>query len=252
MNAPVVTDCFDLEYFFELSPDLLCISGYDGYFKKINSAVATTLGYTKDELFAKPIDSFIHLDDRLVTAHKRNLIIKNTPLLNFENRYMTKSGEIVWLNWTSVPIEREKVVFAIAKDITYRKRLEEYKRISILLNSSQKNESVSEYSPADQLFLSQFEALVRRYTGKIGVSIHMLSGEMAISERQLFRRIKTIMGITPNQYVRIIRLQLAMEAIGTGKYRTVSEISHAAGFETPSYFSKLFKEIYCQNVGDLL
>src|SRR5690606_18401932 len=131
---------------------------------------------------------------------------------------------IVWLNWTSVPIEREKVVFAIAKDITYRKRLEEYKRISILLNSSQKNESVSEYSPADQLFLSQFEALVRRYTGKIGVSIHMLSGEMAISERQLFRRIKTIMGITPNQYVRIIRLQLAMEAIGTGKYRTVSEI----------------------------
>jgi len=252
MQVPNFNRSFDLEHFFELSPDLLCIAGYDGYFKKINSAVSNTLGYTKDELFERPISSFIHMEDKETTSKKRGLILDNVPLLNFENRYITKSGEIVWLIWTSVPIENEQVVFAIAKNITYKKKLEEYQRISIILSNSTERNIDSEYSAADQAWLSEFERLVRKYTGKIDLSINLLSSEMAISERQLFRRIKAIMGVTPNQYIRVIRLQLAMEAIESGKYRTVSEISHAAGFETTAYFSKLFKEIYCLNVGELL
>jgi len=252
MQAPNFNHSFDLEHFFELSPDLLCIAGYDGYFKKINSAVSKTLGYSRDELFERPISSFIHVEDKEATSKKRGLILENVPLLDFENRYVTKSGEIVWLTWTSMPIEQEQVVFAIAKNITYRKKLEEYRRISIILSNSAENKADSEYSAADQVWLSEFERLVRKYTGKIDLNISLLSSEMAISERQLFRRIKTIMGVTPNQYMRVIRLQLAMEAIESGKYRTVSEISHVAGFETPAYFSKLFKEIYYLNVGELL
>jgi len=262
MKAPAsVKNTFDFEYFFELSPDLLCIAGYDGYFKKINAAVSATLGYTSKELYERPIDSFIYIEDKSLTAKKRKLILKNIPLLDYENRYVTKSGEIVWLTWTSMPVESDQVVFAIAKNITYRKKLEEYRRISNILSNSGKPGQIedielssikNDYSPSDQAWLSTFEMLVRKFTGKIDLTINMLSNEMAISERQLFRRIKTIMGVTPNQYIRVIRLQIAMEAIESGKYRTVSEISHIAGFETPSYFSKLFKEIYCVNVGELL
>nr|WP_255487050.1 PAS domain-containing protein [Mucilaginibacter sp. SP1R1]MBB6152586.1 PAS domain-containing protein [Mucilaginibacter sp. SP1R1] len=43
-------DTFNLELFFELSPDLLCVTGYDGYFKKINPTVSKTLGYTNEIL----------------------------------------------------------------------------------------------------------------------------------------------------------------------------------------------------------
>ena len=117
---------FDLEYFFELSPDLLCIGGFDGYFKKINPAVAKTLGYTEEELLSAPINSFIHPDDRHITTQKRRGQINGEPLLNFENRYLAKDGSVIWLSWTSVPIKRDNVVFAIAKNITYRKRLEEH------------------------------------------------------------------------------------------------------------------------------
>jgi hypothetical protein len=46
-------------------------------------------------------------------------------LFNFENRYVTKGGAIVWLLWTSLPIDSDKVVYAIAKNITYKKELEE-------------------------------------------------------------------------------------------------------------------------------
>ena len=118
-------DTFNLELFFELCPDLLCVAGYDGYFKKINPTVSKTLGYTNEELFARPIDSFVHPDDRHITSKKRGTIIKDNALLNFDNRYVTKSGEIVWLSWTSMPIKSDKVVFAIAKIITHKKKLDE-------------------------------------------------------------------------------------------------------------------------------
>ncbi len=119
------TTAFNLELFFELSPDLLCIAGYDGYFKKINPTVSKTLGYTNEELFARPIDSFVHIEDRGITSQKRENIKKDNPLLNFENRYITKSGEVLWLAWTSMPVDSEKVVFAIAKNITHKKKLED-------------------------------------------------------------------------------------------------------------------------------
>jgi PAS domain S-box-containing protein len=119
------TDTFNLELFFDLSPDLLCVAGYDGYFKKINPTVSKTLGYSNEELFSKPIDSFIHPDDRDITSKKRGNIVKDNALHNFENRYVTKSGEIVWLSWTSMPIKSEQVVFAIAKIVTHKKKVEE-------------------------------------------------------------------------------------------------------------------------------
>lgn len=107
-------------------------------------------------------------------------------------------------------------------------------------------------SPSDLLWLTELEALVRRYTGKTDLNLAMLSFDMAISERQLFRRIKAITGLTPNMYIRSIRLQVACEAIESGKYRTIAEISYAAGFKTPTYFRKLFKKYYSRDVNDLL
>jgi len=129
---------FNLELLFELSPDLLCIAGYDGYFKKINPTVSKTLGYTNEELFAKPISEFVHIDDRDITANRREDLVLNKPLLNFENRYVTKTGETVWLSWTSMPIDSEKVVFAIAKVITHKKKLEEDRNL-LLTNLTRTN-----------------------------------------------------------------------------------------------------------------
>lgn len=107
-------------------------------------------------------------------------------------------------------------------------------------------------SPADLLWLEELEALVRKHTGKTDFTLAALSYEMAISERQLFRRIRSITGLTPNKYIRVIRLQIAREAIESGKYRTIAEVSYAAGFDTPAYFGKLFKEHYGRDVNELL
>jgi PAS domain S-box-containing protein len=132
-----------LEVFFEISPDLLCVAGFDGYFKRINPAVSALLGYTNEELFSKPINEFVHPDDQDITASVRYELTKNKPLLNFENRYVTKSGEVVWLSWTSMPIESEKLIFAIAKDITHKKK-QESERNLLLANLTKINDDLKQ------------------------------------------------------------------------------------------------------------
>lgn len=141
----IPNDEFLLEHFFELSPDLFCIAGFDGYFKKINPAVSKLLGYTNEELFSKPINDFIYSSDQHITSKHRNELTKNKPLLNFENRYVTKSGEIVWLSWTSMPIESQKIVYAIAKNITHNKKLEEERNL-LLTNFAKINKDLKKLS----------------------------------------------------------------------------------------------------------
>ncbi len=133
-----LSNVHNLDLFFKLSADLLCIAGYDGYFKRINPTVSKVLGYTDEELFAKPINEFIHTDDQIKTTRKRGDLKNNIPLLNFENRYITKTGEIVWLSWTSIPVASESVVFAIAKNITHKRKVED-DRNSMLANSTKVN-----------------------------------------------------------------------------------------------------------------
>lgn len=128
----------DFELFFQLSPDFLCIAGFDGYFKKINPSLSKLLGYSMQELYAQPINSFVHHDDQQITHKVRTELIKAKPLNNFENRYVTKSGEIVWLSWTSIPIENDQLIFAIAKDVTHKKSMEN-SRNKLLANLTKMN-----------------------------------------------------------------------------------------------------------------
>lgn len=278
MDKLVHSRVFVLEYFFELSPALLCVAGFDGFFKKINPAVSKALGYTPEELFALPINSFVHPHDRAITAQKRIDLTNGETLENFENRYIAKNGTTIWLSWTSVPIKRDGLVFAIAKNITYRKLLEEYERISAILGMIKDDQKQrfkntpkhtatkpviahhpesgkvghEEPSKTDQLWLTRFETIVRKYAGKSDLNLNLISNELAVGERQLYRRVHGILGITPNKFVRITRLQLAWEAIASGKYRTITEIANIAGYRSRAHFSKIFKDVYGVNVAELM
>jgi PAS domain S-box-containing protein len=121
--------------------DCLCIAGYDGYFVKINPAFVELLGYSEEELGSKLISEFIYEEDRELTAAHRDKLKRNVPLVNFENRYVCKSGELVWLHWTSIPVEHEQLIYAIAKDVTGKKELEN-ERISHLSQLSEVNEKL--------------------------------------------------------------------------------------------------------------
>lgn len=133
---------YHFDNFFNISADFICIAGFDGYFKRINPAVSKLLGFTEEELYSRPISSFVYTPDLKITLKTREEVYKNKPLLNFENRYLTKSGEIVWLSWTSMPVESEKLVYAIAKNITYKKKVEEERNL-LLANLTQINKELT-------------------------------------------------------------------------------------------------------------
>ncbi|HEU4901584.1 MAG TPA: PAS domain S-box protein [Flavisolibacter sp.] len=109
---------------FEMTPDLVCIVSKEGYFQQINPAVSNKLGYSEEELLASPVSTFIHPDDKERTAQVRSKLLEDQPLLNFQNRYVAKTGESVWLEWTSIYLPDQEIVFAIAKDITAGKKAE--------------------------------------------------------------------------------------------------------------------------------
>ena len=140
---PARQSALDPEPFFELSPDLLCIAGFDGYFKRINPAVSRLLGYSNEELFSRPINDFVYPDDQVTTAKVRGELKRNRPLYNFENRYLTKSGEIVWLSWTSLPIHQDQLIFAIGRNITHNKKLEE-ERNALLASLTKANKDLKQ------------------------------------------------------------------------------------------------------------
>jgi PAS domain S-box-containing protein len=126
INDTYTTNGFNFQYesLFDLSSDLLCIAGHDGYFKKINPAVNHVLCYNMEELYSRPIDDFIYYEDLEITKKCRHELTQSKSLLNFENRYVSKNGEIIWLSWTSHPVESDKLIFAIAKNITHKKNQE--------------------------------------------------------------------------------------------------------------------------------
>ncbi len=131
-----------LNPFFELSLDLLCVANFHGRFVDVNPAFIAMIGYTKEELLSKQINDFVYEGDRQQTETIREGLFDNQSIINFENRYRTKSGDLVWLSWSAVPLENKKLVYAIAKDITHQKVLKT-ERLNELVKLTQQNEDLT-------------------------------------------------------------------------------------------------------------
>ena len=113
-----------LNRFFTLSLDMLCIAGFDGYFKRINPAWERILGYQQGELLSKPFLEFVHPEDREATLAATSHLTSGADLVSFENRYICRDGTFKWMMWAAAPFPGERLIYAAARDITVRKEAE--------------------------------------------------------------------------------------------------------------------------------
>ncbi|MDE3154551.1 MAG: PAS domain S-box protein [Acidobacteriota bacterium] len=104
--------------FFDLSIDMLCFLGFDGRFRRVNSAWQRTLGFTPEELMSKPFIEFVHPDDRERTLNQNRDVRSGGQARHFENRYLCKDGSYRWLLWTSTADPANGVIYGIARDVT--------------------------------------------------------------------------------------------------------------------------------------
>jgi len=115
----------ELIRFFELSEDLMCVAGTDGYFRRVNPHFSQVLGYPAGELLSHPFLDFVHPDDQAGTRAVMALLNQGRSVTQFRNRYLTARGGVRWLEWTARAVPDEGVVFAVARDVTERVDLEQ-------------------------------------------------------------------------------------------------------------------------------
>jgi PAS domain S-box-containing protein len=117
--------------FMKLSADLFCIGGFDKYFKNLNPSWERALGFTAQELMAKSYTEFVHPDDREATVVETSrLESPGTTCFAFENRFLCKDGSYKWLSWNAVSVPEQGLTYAVARDVTVRKQIEEASRKS--------------------------------------------------------------------------------------------------------------------------
>jgi len=110
-----------LNQFFKASVDLQCIANEKGHFIEISPSWEVLLGYSKEEICSKPFLEFVHPSDYQKTIEEMNRMLDGEKSLSFENRYITKSDEVVDLSWNATIDPYTKLIYCTARNITQEK-----------------------------------------------------------------------------------------------------------------------------------
>ena len=107
---------------FELSVDLLCVTGLDGYAKDVNPATERALGYTREELLSRPYLDFIHPEDRARTAAAVQKVTEGEQMIDFEVRFLHRDGSLRFVSWRAAPLTEAGLMYFVGRDVTDRYR----------------------------------------------------------------------------------------------------------------------------------
>lgn len=113
----------ELDSFFKLSIDLMCIADVNGRFHRLNPAWEKTLGYSLGEMLNLNFLDLVHPEDLQTTLDALSILKGQAELFRFENRYRCKDGSYRWIEWHAVPFG--SLLYAAARDITERKRIDD-------------------------------------------------------------------------------------------------------------------------------
>jgi PAS domain S-box-containing protein len=142
----------DLQRFFELSPDMLCITNTDGRIIKNSVSFQEILGYPDEDIKGRNLFDFIHPEDIEKTRSGMSMLFSNGKLKSLQNRFLHKNGKEISLEWTAAYDEEIKRIYATAKDITGKAELEE-----LLMQ----NKIEAEKAKAKDIFLANMSHEIR-------------------------------------------------------------------------------------------
>jgi PAS domain S-box-containing protein len=221
-----------LDRFFDLSADLLCIASADGYFKRASPAVTEFLGWTVDEFLARPYMEQIHPEDRESAAAVVRRQAAGERVMHYECRFRHKDGSWRTLAWRSVPYAG--LMYATARDVTEAREAEQrihalnrllQDRAAQLEAANQELESFS-YSVSHDLraplrhVQGYVEMLTREAQGALSEKGQRFLRTIADAAREMGVLIEDLLGFS-----RMSRAEMRETAVDTG--RLVAEVREA-------------------------
>jgi PAS domain S-box-containing protein len=127
----------ELVRLFDLSLDLFCVAGFDGYLKRVNRAFERTLGYTHEELMTRPFIEFAHPEDVQAARDALAELAAGKDIVGFESRIVCADGSIRWLEWNTSTRPEEGYLYGVARDVTDRRvavaKLDALRRVATLV-----------------------------------------------------------------------------------------------------------------------
>ncbi|WP_254567267.1 PAS domain S-box protein [Oscillatoria sp. HE19RPO] len=172
---------------FNLSVDLLCIAGTDGYFKQLNPMWETTLGYSTEELLSLSFLELVHPEDVASTQEQMAKLSTGENTIYFENRYRCRDGSYKWIGWTSSS-PRGNLIYAVAREITDRKQMEAQQER--LLESVQESETRYRSvlsAMSEGVIMQDANGMIYTYNESasriFGLSLEQMMGWIAIDPR---------------------------------------------------------------------
>lgn len=123
MGAVVKQRITEDEYhnFFDISPDPFCIIGFDSRLKKVNKALLEALDYREEDVVGATYEQFINSEDLGLVAENLPSLMQNLSAESVEVRMVTAQKEEKWFVWSGTVKKDEKLIIAVAKDITEKK-----------------------------------------------------------------------------------------------------------------------------------
>lgn len=107
----------ELVRFFDLSVDLFCIAGINGFLQRTNENFPRRLGYTVDQLKSRRFTEFVHPEDRERTLAEVDRLRHGARTAAFVNRYRQADGGYAWLEWNARAVPEEGTIYAVARDV---------------------------------------------------------------------------------------------------------------------------------------
>ncbi|GAB3762384.1 hybrid sensor histidine kinase/response regulator transcription factor [Spirosoma pomorum] len=136
------------------------------------------------------------------------------------------------------PFRAEELRSRVLNRLNQQQRTQQFYRGQLLREG---HLPINSPSPEDE-FVNRMYAILEDKLDDSSFGVESLASELGISRMHLNRKVKSMTGITPNELIRVVRLHRAANLLMTGA--PIAEIADRVGFDTPAYFSKVFKDYY--------
>lgn len=188
------------------------------------------------------------LKSNIATSHISIILLTSQA----NNKDEIESMEMGVSDYISKPFSSKVLLARINSILQRRKLLQQYFQSQILhddlsldneLDESKENTMTSVLSPADKALIERITKYIKDNISSEELSVESIARECCVSRSVLLKKIKSLIGITPVELIRNIRIQKAVELLEYGELN-ITEIAFRTGFYDSHYFAKCFKQVY--------